>query len=109
MPQDYLSLGSTPCEEPCAQVGSFNYLAQSRLESRAYINQLLRQHGEPPAGAMLRMKSFPHDFGTYHEVCVFYDPDNQQAVGYAFKLEGDLPMNWDEDAKKTLSEKVQVL
>ena len=71
---DYISLGSTPFDEECVQVDSSNYTNMSALESRAYITQLQRQFsGEIPDGCYFRAKRFPHDFGSYREVCMFFD------------------------------------
>ena len=97
---DYLNIGPAPCEEDCAQVGSPDYTKRSRKECRAFLNQLERQFGEPPDGAYLTIKTFPHDFGSYREVCVAFDDNDQEATHYAFKLEGETPARWDEDAKK---------
>ena len=99
---DYLMIGSSPCEEECAQVGSPDYRTRAMKELTAFKNQLLRVFGTPPIAANLVIKSFPHDFGTYHEVCVIYDDENEEAVDYAFKLEANTPMVWDDIAKKEL-------
>lgn len=99
---DYVDVGSSPYGEDCAQVGSENYAEQSRKELKAYARQLIRQFGQPPQGASLIIKAFPHDFGTYHELVVKYNEDNEEAAHYAFKLEGDGPEFWDDEAKKEL-------
>ena len=97
---EYISLGSTPCGEECAQVGSDNYHERMRKETKAYIRQLKRMFGEPPAGASIRTKGFPHDFGTYHEVCCIYT--DEEGAEYAYKLDSALPEFWDEEAKQEL-------
>lgn len=97
-----LNIGSTPCDEECAQVGSEGYAAKARRESRAYINQLRRVYGPEPEGARLTMKAFPHDHGTYHEVVVEYDASSEAARIYAFKAEVGLD-TWDDEALKELS------
>ena len=99
---EYLTLGPTPAEEDCAQVGSDDYRARSRRESSAYINQLRRQFGPEPIGALLAAKSFPHDFGSYTEVVVKFDTNNPEAVEYAYRLEANTPGEWDEEAHKEL-------
>ena len=102
MARDFLTIGSSPAGEDCAQVGSENYGEQSRKECEAFKNQLIRQFGNPPEGARLAVKSFPHDFGSYKEVVVFYDDASEPAMEYAYKLEGESPEFWDEEAKKEL-------
>jgi hypothetical protein len=102
MASDYLSIGATPAEETCAQVGKEGYSEQSQKECRAFVNQLVRQFGQPPEGARITVKSFPHDFGSYREVCVVYNDNIEEAIEYAFKIEAESPANWDEEAKKEL-------
>lgn len=102
--RDYLTLGATPCEEPCAQVGEHNYSSKARREGNAYINQLKRMFGDPPGESYFTIKSFPHDFGTYHEVAIVFDPDNKIEVEFAYKLDRELPGNWDDQAKAELNQ-----
>lgn len=98
---DYITLGGAPYEEECAQVGDEGYRQRALKECAAYIGQLKRAFGEPPAGASLRVKRFPHDFGTYHEVVVEFE-DEPAAIEYAFKLEEEMPARWDEQARREL-------
>lgn len=99
---DYLTIGSSPSDEDCAQVGSPDYTQRSRKECLVFLHQLERQFGDPPATARLTIKTFPHDFGEYKEVCVIFDNDIEEAVEYALKLEGVTPQTWDEEAKREL-------
>lgn len=103
MPTDYLTLGCTPSSEDCAQVGRDDYEPLMRRETRAYIAQLRRQFGPEPPGAALRTKGFPHDFGTYHEVCVVFDDSNEAAVEWAYKLDNEMPESWDAEARAELT------
>lgn len=100
--RDYLTIGSSPWGEDCAQLGSDGYDAKSRKECQAYKNQLRREFGEEPAGARLAAKSFAHDFGSYREVVCHYDNTNAEAVEYAYKLESEGPELWDAEAKAEL-------
>ena len=100
--RDYLTIASAPVDEPCAQVGSDNYDQQSRKECRVFKNQLRRLFGPEPEGAVLKIKSFPHDFGSYREVVCEFDDNYPESVEYAFKLEAETPENWDEQAKEEL-------
>lgn len=102
--RDYLTISSVPYGEPCAQVGSDNYDRNSRLECVAFIGQIRRELGDEPNGAVLRAKSFPHEFGSYREVVVVYDDNYDDAVEYAFKIEANAPEFWDETALKELKE-----
>ena len=101
---DELFLSTTPVNEPCAQLGAQDYLRQTRAECRAFIGQLHRQFGEPPSGAWLKVRRCPHDFGTYHELVVRFDDTNEQAVDFAYRLENDLPLHWDDIARAELQQ-----
>lgn len=93
--RDYLSIGSTPCDEPCAQVGAEDYYARSMKECKAFIDLIRRKLGPEPNNARLAVKAFPHDFGTYHEVVCYYDDEDEKATEYAFKCEDDAPSKWE--------------
>jgi hypothetical protein len=62
--RDYISIGSTPCEESCAQVGQPDYARKARAECIRFIQLLRRRFGSEPEGAWLSVKAFDHDFGT---------------------------------------------
>lgn len=100
---DYIEIGSSPCDEDCAQLGSDNYYNKAQKECKAFIKQLRRVFGDEPAGARLRIKSNEHDFGTYYEVvCQYDDSDNNEAFAYAINCENNTPQKWDEEALKEL-------
>jgi hypothetical protein len=85
---DYLNIGSTPNEEDCAQVGSKNYQKRALKECQAYMEQIRKHYPEPDNG-YLKVKGFPHDFGTYYEVVAYYDPEDKASSRWAFDIEGD--------------------
>jgi hypothetical protein len=87
-------IGSTPPEEDCAQVGQPGYDAAAIIECTRYIAQLREQFGLEPEGARLYIKSNPHDFGTYYEVCCEYDDEIEASGTYAFKCEGEAWPEW---------------
>lgn len=96
--REYLELGPVPYEEDCAQVGAGNYHEKARKECTAYKHQLERLF---PKGTFT-IKSNPHDFGSYYEVCIVYNDNDESSSDYAFNVESNLPSNWDEKAKKEL-------
>jgi hypothetical protein len=100
--RDYISIGPSPVEEDCAQVGSDGYHNQARKECRAFINQLRRQFCPEIGSANLNIKANPHDFGTYYDVVCYYDDDDQVGSEYAFKLEDETPEKWDAEARVEL-------
>ncbi len=99
---NYMALGPTPCMEDCVQIGTPDYHEKATKECQAFRNQLVRVFGEPPGAARFVIKSFPHDFGNYLEVCVVYNPDDDKESKFAYKVEGESPKNWDEEARKEL-------
>ena len=101
--RDRYELGTTvPHEEQCSQVGAPNFSITSRMEARALISQLRRLHGPEPEGAVLKLISCPHDFGTYYDVAVEYQDDSEEAEAYMLKIDGGVPDTWDEQARKEL-------
>jgi len=97
-----LYLGPTPAEEACAQVGQPNYREQALKECRAYLRQLTRLFPESPPGARFALAREVHDFGTYYEVVVRYDPEDKASRAFALRVEENLPARWDAQAREEL-------
>ena len=100
--RDSLDLDTTPVEEQCQQVGPNYDPAKARLEAQTMIAQLQRKFGSPPDGVRFKIKSNPHDFGSYYSIEIIFDGDNESATDYAYKVEGDFPEYWDDESKKAL-------
>lgn len=96
---DYHTLGPTPAEEDCAQMGKDDYQLLARKEGKAYINQLRRLFPHLLGTIDFRMKFFPHDFGSYGEVCVIFDNDNEAAVAAMIEVDNNIPSEWDAEAR----------
>jgi hypothetical protein len=96
--RDYLTLGSAPYDEDCAQVGQPNFHVRARFECTVYAHQLNRIFHDGD----FKVKSFPHDFGSYYEVVIYYD---EKSAEYAFEVGHYLPSNWDEESRQQLKEK----
>lgn len=105
--RDYISIGSAPHDENCQQLGENYNSLKAQLELRAFRNQILRHYPVPNETVGVRAKSFPHDFGSYSEICVVYDDDQEDDVRYAFDVEGDekdVLSHWDDEAKQFLKD-----
>ena len=99
--KETLELTCTPTGEECENLGP-NYNPQkARAECRAFKNQLERE-SPPPGEAYLKIKSNPHDFGSYLEVAAVFNPENEQEADWAYGLESELPEFWDEIARQEL-------
>ena len=92
--KDFINIGSTPAEEDCFPAGHPLALAETRI----YRDQLRREF--PTAD--LRVKGFPHDFGTYYEVVACYFDDDEQSIETAYAVEFDAAFEWDDIARKEL-------
>src|SRR5262245_8011967 len=96
--ENYFTLGPTPRDESCACVGEDDYTPRARAECRRFMALLRKKFGEEPAGARLAIKRFPHDFGEYLEVVVWFDEDLPDSAAYAVHCDDHLPATWDDDA-----------
>jgi hypothetical protein len=95
--RDHISIGPTPAEESCQQVGTPSYSSQAaRAECQRFIEAIRKVVGEEPDGASLRIKSNPHDFGTYLDVVCYFESDDEEATRYAYRCESDAPSTWEE-------------
>lgn len=101
---DHLDLGSAPAYEDCAQLGvDPEYPEKARRECRALIRQLRRSCGDPPPGACFRIIGNLHDFGTYYSVVIDFDPEDEDAVAYAYRCDEVSPSEWDDAARAELA------
>lgn len=93
---EHLSIGPTPCEESCEQLGP-NYDPQkARAECKRFIDLIRKTVGDEPSGARLHIHSNPHDFGTYLEVCVQFNEEDEEACDYASKVDNEAPAKWED-------------
>lgn len=93
---EHLSIGPTPAEESCEQLGQGYDPAKARAECIRFLDGIRRRFGNEPPGAFLHVHANQHDFGTYYEVCCKYLPGNEIAERYAFDIEGGCPGTWAE-------------
>jgi hypothetical protein len=84
--------------------GSSGYGWPGLLEVQAFTRQLLRIHGSPPEGARFKIIRCPHDFGTYLDLALVYDEDNEEHVEWMLKIESGIPDKWDQAAITELQE-----
>lgn len=95
--RDFLELGTTPYGEDCAQVGSDNYRENARKEANRYIAMLEKRFPFKPEKCQYGIKWNPHDFGSYAEVVIHFDDQDEMSQAYAFHVENNLPETWDDD------------
>jgi hypothetical protein len=96
-----------PLDEKGTQVSQTrDYLPWMRKEAAAFKNQLERlaaagTFGEQ-GGAYFRTRNCPHDFGTYIDIEVRYDEDSETETNFMLAVESNIPLTWDDEAKKEL-------
>ena len=95
--RDFMEIGSSPCDEPCAQVGEDNYMERGREECKRFIELIRKKLGDEPPGAHLATKTFPHDFGSYAEVVCYFEDSDEEANRYAYLCESEAPRTWQDD------------
>lgn len=100
MGSNYLTLGPVPANEPCAQVGvTPEYHTVAHEECHRYLALIQKWHPD----ALLTVKGFPHEFGTYYEVVVWYDEEDEDQERLALYVEAHLPESWtDEEPPKSI-------
>lgn len=94
-----LELGSSPNGEECVQVSrNADYMPQMREECKRF-KAMLEARFPIPDGvrAWFAIVSNPHDFGSYLEVVVKYDEDDDESSNFAYYVEGNLPETWDDN------------
>ena len=94
---NYLTIGSTPHDEPCTQIGDPDYTQKARAECKRFAEQIGKHYPEP-AGGYLQVKSFSHDFGKYYEVVAIFNDKDEEAVNWAYAIEADekgVLANWE--------------
>ena len=99
-----IEIGASPWGEDCAQVGRADYPERSRAECKAFIAQLERAHPIPEGvSARYVVVSSSHEFGTYREVGIKFDQDDERAATLAYDLDSDSPERWDDEARAELA------
>lgn len=93
--RNFFTLGPTPTDEDCAQVGTPNYQTRALKECRRFIALLRRVFGSEPEGAELRVSGFDHDFGRYYEVVCWFDTEMPASVAYASRCDDETPATWE--------------
>ena len=96
--RDYLSLGPTPVEEDCVQVGKPDYSTVAREECEKFVELLKKKFPRyQEFGCTFKVKSNPHDFGEYYNVVVNYYVDDKMSAEYALFVEHNTPLTWNDD------------
>ena len=105
--KNWLYLGPNPCEEDCVSMHDYT---EHRAEVRKYVEMLKERFIDAPEGAWFGIKREDgSDAGTYYEAVVYYLDDDNEASDFAFFVESNCPMTWNDTSKvdwKKAQEKV---
>ena len=105
--KNWLYLGPNPCEEDCVSMHDYT---EHRAEVRKYVEMLKERFIDAPEGAWFGVKREDgSDAGTYYEAVVYYLDDDNEASDFAFFVESNCPMTWNDTSKvdwKKAQEKV---
>jgi hypothetical protein len=97
---DCMYLGSAPWDEDCVQVDPrVDYLPALRAECKRYLELLEKKFTSKPEGCSFVIKNQIHEFGTYCEVCVLYNDNDEDETNFAFFVEGNSPGKWDDETE----------
>ena len=95
--KNWLYLGPNPCEEDCVSMHDYT---EHRAEVRKYVEMLKERYIDAPEGAWFGVKREDgSDAGTYYEAVVYYLDDDKEASDFAFFVESNCPMTWNDTSK----------
>ena len=95
--KNWLYLGPNPCEEDCVSMHDYT---EHRAEVRKYVEMLKERFIDAPEGAWFGLKREDgSDAGTYYEAVVYYLDDDKEASDFAFFVESNCPMTWNDTSK----------
>ena len=99
--RDTINIGSSPYNEPTIQIKSgVNYLPWSIKEIMIFREQLKRQFPRlAEFNCYLHIRQHPHDFGTYAQLEINYNSDNEKSRKMAYTVDGEVPAKWDDIAQ----------
>jgi hypothetical protein len=102
-----LNIGPCPADEVPAQLGTAHYRQLARLELQLFRQQLTEEvaNNWPEEGCLVYFKttSNPHDFGTYFDLDVVYNPTNPISRDQAYYCECKASPVWTPERRQTIN------
>jgi|688.fasta_scaffold19139_14 hypothetical protein len=88
---EFIYLGSTPANEKPLPVGDPGVWD----ECQRWRRQLEKKFGaSKPETCSFRIMREAHEFGSYYEVAIRFDPSDRRALDWAYEVESNLPTEW---------------
>lgn len=108
-----ISIGIVPHDESCAQTGrTANHYLYQTIECAVFRAALIGRYGPPPTATEYQIRTHIHEFGSYRELDLVYDPVDPVATAYAESVEDGLgrwsdggmiaPVRYDEQYQATM-------
>ena len=97
---DYIVIGECPYDEDSLQVGRDSSI-ELKKQAQRFADGIKRYYSKkisvfPLNDFAVSIKRNEHDFGTYYDAIVQFNPDNEEAVNLAYEIESQCPVTWDE-------------
>jgi hypothetical protein len=106
--KDSIELDICPIEEEVVQVmPDTNYMPAMRAEAVRFKNMLLERFVGFPV--TFKIKSNPHDFGTYLSIAVVYEDGTPCSERAAFFIDNHMPEKWDDTKVYTMEDVLKEL
>jgi hypothetical protein len=97
---EWIELESSPCNEPCQQIGP-NYNVQlAELEAKLYCKQIKEQFPSHDK-VTIKVKTYYGDW-TRFEARIGYDPNCDESSFQAYEIEAKIWMNWTNENRTIL-------
>jgi hypothetical protein len=94
MARGFISLGAVPARERFTPDGEVGDAQRALEECRRYVALLRDVIGPEPHGAELQIRRAAPERGSYLEVVVDYDSENNVARAYAIRCDREGPTTW---------------
>jgi len=94
MAQDLISLGAVPARESFTRGDEAGDAQRALSECRRYVALPRDVIGPEPHGAELQIRQAGPERGSYPEVVVEYDDENNVARAYAIRCDREGPTTW---------------
>jgi hypothetical protein len=92
--KDYLNIDPVPMDEPCTQIDEG---IQPQIEEAKRMVHLLRKRFPNCNKINYQITRNPHDFGTYIDIRILFDEDDEVSESQAFFVEANLPFKWTDE------------
>lgn len=101
---DRMELDSTPVEEQCIPASKDPVRhSQQAIVLRRQLERMFPIPESLEGDVRFAVVSSAHDLGTYKQVAVKFNSEMEEACKFAYHVEENFPLHWDERAKAELA------